>query len=236
MPEFENLENYESRQPDGSVRVSPIAPHSLQPVEYTPNSRPRGRDHKATIPKVPETRIEPVDIRQMEKEFRQANRENRPSLGRRLRRSLERLKRSLGKWFKRSTKPNSKRRRPQGGKKHLDNKANQQASPSSNNAGGGGKPTGSGQRKRRRRRSKGDQSPAQSNSPQNNSAQNVKQNDGDNRNAGPKRRSRTAKDRAPNDNNGQEGNSAPQAKEGSRRPRKRRNRRNRNSSNPENPS
>lgn len=244
MPEFENFENYHSRRPDGSVKVSPIAPHSLQPVEYTPNSARRTERSKSVVPKVPKTNIEPVDIRQMEKEFRQANRENRPSFSSRLRAGIERLKRRLAKWFKSSK---AKRGKPTAGKPYPPKnnrrrKDDRKTDPTTNRGpqGENANAQGSGQRKRRRRpkNNRGGNPAANQGGNQGGPApqQSGQSDDKPNNRNRPRGRSRTGKDSAPKDSsNGDSGNSE-NKKDGPNRPRKRRSGRNRRPSNPENPS
>jgi hypothetical protein len=80
MPEFENIEQYESRNKDGKPRISPIAPHSLQAVEYSPGGKNRTPKPRAKARSLPQPEIEPVDIRQMEKEFRAAARKEQGSI------------------------------------------------------------------------------------------------------------------------------------------------------------
>ena len=76
MPDFENIDQYETVNPrSGKARIVPIAPHSMQAVNYRPQQR---KEASKPIPK-PESEfksveIEPVSIKQMEKEFRQASR------------------------------------------------------------------------------------------------------------------------------------------------------------------
>lgn len=100
MPEFENLENYQSRRDDGTVRISPIAPHSLQAVDYVLRAPKRDENRRHNnVPVVPKTDITPIDIRKMEKQFRQAYKKDRPSLGKRLVRSIRRLSAKLRSLF-----------------------------------------------------------------------------------------------------------------------------------------
>lgn len=76
MPDFENIDQYETVNPrSGKPRIVPIAPHSMQAVDYRPRQR---KEVPKSLPK-PESEfksveIEPVSIKQMEKEFRQAAR------------------------------------------------------------------------------------------------------------------------------------------------------------------
>lgn len=80
MPEFENIEKYESRSKNGESRINPIAPHSLQAVEYSPGGKNRTLKPREKPRSLPKPEIEPVDIRQMEKEFRAAARKEQGSI------------------------------------------------------------------------------------------------------------------------------------------------------------
>lgn len=76
MPQFENIEQYESTNPkSGKKKIVPIAPHSTQAVDYRPVKRAGGppRERKSSPP-YQKVDVEPVSIRQMEKEFKQAAR------------------------------------------------------------------------------------------------------------------------------------------------------------------
>jgi hypothetical protein len=74
MPDFENIDKYEVTRPDGTTRLPPIAPHSLQAGDYSPGNVPRRRRPQRVRREFPEVTIEPVDVRQMERAFRQAMR------------------------------------------------------------------------------------------------------------------------------------------------------------------
>jgi hypothetical protein len=76
MPQFENLDQYEVSHPEsGRRKIIPIAPHSMQTVDYRPKKReqPQGRPPKPK-PAFADIAVEPISVRQMEKEFRQASR------------------------------------------------------------------------------------------------------------------------------------------------------------------
>jgi len=83
MPHFENIEKYECLNKEtGRREIIPIAPNSLAIAEYRPNhkERPpiaRRRSRHAT----PEVEFEPISVRQMEKEYRQAAREAGEAVG-----------------------------------------------------------------------------------------------------------------------------------------------------------
>lgn len=76
MPHFENIDQYETANPkSGKKKVIPIAPHSMQAVEYRPVKRAQsGPPPREVDPPFKDVHVEPVSIRQMEKEFKQAAR------------------------------------------------------------------------------------------------------------------------------------------------------------------
>ncbi|MGC9452507.1 MAG: hypothetical protein ACP5I4_13800 [Oceanipulchritudo sp.] len=155
MPHFENLEQYESRNPKGGrQRIIPIAPHSLQAADYRPRRRAQAPERqREKAPAFPGVEIEPVSVQQMEKEFRLTNRK----LNRRSKRhTWKSRKRGFLQWLKslfgkqttdspkgerrRKPRPDRKRgggseRRPEQGKKE-------------------GPPDGEGGQKRRRKRNR----------------------------------------------------------------------------------
>ena len=99
MPNFENIDEYEARNPkSGNKEIIPIAPHSLQASDYRPRkSGPSQVKIKEKVPAFPEVEIEPVSIQQMEKEYRQAGRQlNRQA---RQSRSSQSLWKRLKKWL-----------------------------------------------------------------------------------------------------------------------------------------
>lgn len=74
MPHFENIDQYEaSRTKGGRKKVIPIAPHSMQAVDYSP----RRRKEKGSSQTPPQEQFDPVPfdptlVRKMEREFKQA--------------------------------------------------------------------------------------------------------------------------------------------------------------------
>jgi ribonuclease E len=97
MPHFENLDQYEGKDPrSGKNGIVPIAPHSMQATDYRPrkgDSTPaRKRRQK---PEFPEVEIEPISVEQMEKEFRAAGRGRSGSVFRR----RESLWRKFANWL-----------------------------------------------------------------------------------------------------------------------------------------
>ncbi len=90
MPHFENLDQYETKNPkSGKRHIVPIAPHSLQAADYHPgdggSEPPRKRKRISEFRKM---EFEPVSIRQMEKEFKAAGRKRRRSHSKRKRKSF----------------------------------------------------------------------------------------------------------------------------------------------------
>lgn len=91
MPHFENIDQYEARNPkSGEKEIIPIAPHSMQAVDYSLNRSKSGQaPRKEPKPAFAPVEFDPISVRQMEKEFKQAaradaRRKPRPSLGDRL--------------------------------------------------------------------------------------------------------------------------------------------------------
>lgn len=125
MPNFENIEQYESVDAkSGDRRILPIAPHSTHPVEYRPNhNRPAARPTVKAPKGLAKVTIEPVSIEQMEREFKLAARAAGDPIGpvsttiANLKSGLRRLRRWLRTKLrrKRAAKPSGKltvRRRP----------------------------------------------------------------------------------------------------------------------------
>jgi hypothetical protein len=78
MPNFENLDQYEGPANKAGKRpIIPIAPHSQPAGNYRPHPSARAsRDANEGLPETnDEVAIEPISVRQMEKEFKQASRE-----------------------------------------------------------------------------------------------------------------------------------------------------------------
>ena len=103
MPHFENIENYESTNPkSGQKKIIPIAPHSMQASDFRPRRRePGGREKPIPKSQFKEVQIEPISVRQMEKEFRQASRKEarrKPRLG--LKGWLLRIRRAIASHFR----------------------------------------------------------------------------------------------------------------------------------------
>ncbi|KAF0096325.1 MAG: hypothetical protein E1N59_292 [Puniceicoccaceae bacterium 5H] len=77
MPEFENLDRYLERDPDGRFHVTPVAPHSIPAVDYIPHETARNAAHNGheKALKVPEAQgVSLLDSRQLERDFRLADR------------------------------------------------------------------------------------------------------------------------------------------------------------------
>ena len=163
MPHFENIDSYESTHPEtGEKRIVPVAPHSLQASEY----RPRKREQKAskpaeTAPVFQEVTFEPVNLRQMEREFKQAGRAERKSNRASKSRSgsiglLARLK----AFFLGKDKPKADRRRPKSrGPAQRDSRRKDSPRPRSA-ASPGAKPAEGTPNKRKRRRRPQENRPA----------------------------------------------------------------------------
>jgi hypothetical protein len=163
MPHFENLEQYEAKNPkSGEKKIIPIAPHSLQAGDYRPRKRAQSqRESRETAPPFPDVEVEPVSVEEMEREFRIANRKLNRRGGRRGLKSLRlRLLNWLKGLFTRKKKPSggdrrSRSRRPQrGGRPRKDNRQNQPRQQRADNKGAEG---GQSSKRRRRRRPRGGQ-------------------------------------------------------------------------------
>ena len=108
MPHFENLDQYEAKNPkSGEKEIIPIAPHSMQAVDYRPHkrdeSRHRPREQKPAFEPV---EFDPISVRQMEKEFKQAARADaRRNPGEGLRGIWKKLRRFLAERFGKRKKP-----------------------------------------------------------------------------------------------------------------------------------
>jgi hypothetical protein len=74
MPDFENIEQYETTDPHtGKKRVIPIAPHSYPPSTYRPRKRARSVDRDENqLPPLKKADFEVVSVEQMEREFRRS--------------------------------------------------------------------------------------------------------------------------------------------------------------------
>jgi translation initiation factor IF-2 len=94
MPNFENLEKYETTDPKSQERrMVPIAPHSMQAIDYRPMRQAAARPKPAPKPAFKPVAFEPVSVEQMEREFRQAGRSSGgPS-------PLARLAKAVQKWI-----------------------------------------------------------------------------------------------------------------------------------------
>jgi hypothetical protein len=112
MPEFENIEKYATPQGDRQ-RIPPIAPHSLPVSEYVPGNRsrqhrPPRRERRRK--ELPDIAFEPVDVDQMERDYRAAMRAEFKLLGwwpRWL--SLRALKELLTRWQNRRKRAKAQR-------------------------------------------------------------------------------------------------------------------------------
>ena len=101
MPEFENLEPYESRERSGRSRITPVAPHTLPASDYVPQSDPgrRSRRKDAQSLQPAPIKITPLDSRDMERAFRKADRAERAERRRRKGSLLQRLLARLRAFF-----------------------------------------------------------------------------------------------------------------------------------------
>ena len=160
MPNFENIDQYEARNPkSGQKEIIPIAPHSLQATDYRPRKRAGAqREAPEKTPPFPDVEVEPVSVEQMEREFKMANRKlNRSSNRRGFKLVRFKLLNWLKRLFKRKKGPpsqgkGSRNRNVRGGK----DRARGQGKPARPQQ-GGNKPQEGQQssRRRRRRRSRG---------------------------------------------------------------------------------
>lgn len=152
MPDFENIDQYETVNPrSGKARIVPIAPHSMQALDYRPHQR---KEHlkplRESESEFKSVEIEPVSIKQMEKEFRQATRSEarrRPDRGfsgwlRRLRQFLLSLLKPAKKKPRKGAPPKSRNR----------NSGQKGRGSGPRDKGDGSQQGGQGQRRGRRRR------------------------------------------------------------------------------------
>ncbi len=103
MPEFENLEPYESREGSGKSRITPVAPHTLPASEYVPQSDSRRKARRRDAPTLQPapTKITPIDSRDMERAFRKADRADRAQRRKRKGSLLQQLVARIRAFFKR---------------------------------------------------------------------------------------------------------------------------------------
>lgn len=144
MPDFENIEAYETRERSGKRRISPVAPHSLRPIDFILRPARAGRRKRGSIPlpQPPAIDIEPIDSRDLEREFRAADRAARAESRRRHGGSLARAWKRLRRFFRSLFSFGGKRGktvRGKGGK--FKNKANGPERGRKNPRGRGGKAT-----------------------------------------------------------------------------------------------
>ncbi|MCC5808565.1 MAG: hypothetical protein JJU00_19720 [Opitutales bacterium] len=117
MPDFENIEAYETRERSGKTRISPVAPHSLRAVDFVLR-RGEARRRRMEIPVLepPAATIDPIDCRDLEREFRAADRAERAESRRRhggpLTRAWKRVRRYFRTLF--SSGGTAKTARPKG--------------------------------------------------------------------------------------------------------------------------
>jgi hypothetical protein len=159
MPKFENIEQYESTHPEsGEPTIVPIAPHSMQAVNYRPRARQiRQPVSPKTEPAFRNVEIEPISVKQMEKEFRQAMRsEARQDKNRGLSGWLRRLRKFILGLFNKKPPPQRKNRSGDSRKRSPANRSGKRPRPSSENRqkNKGEHAEGSGQPRSRRRRSR----------------------------------------------------------------------------------
>ena len=116
MPHFENIDQYEAKNPkSGQKEIVPIAPHSMQALDYrltkSKHSKASRKDPKSAFASV---EFDPISVRQMEKEFKQAaraeaRRRPRPSL----RSRLKKLRTFIASLFGKKPEKPVRRNRPQ---------------------------------------------------------------------------------------------------------------------------
>ncbi len=158
MPHFENLDQYESTNPkSGNKEIVPIAPHSLQASEYSPDKEntnvQRNRRRKTQFPEVD---IEPISVRQMEKEYRASSRKLPRS---RKKNRLRKLKRKIVDFFRSLLGLNKKKRKP----RHIRNRNSRPRNRQGKKPGGmqnrdnQGQKSNQGQNRNRRRRKRPNQ-------------------------------------------------------------------------------
>ena len=158
MPKFENIEQYESTHPESGQRtIVPIAPHSMQAVNYRPRARQVRRPASPkTEPAFKHVEVEPISVKQMEREFRQAMRsEARHDKNRGLSGWLRRLRKFILGLFSKKPPPQRKNRSGDSRKRSPANRSGKRPRPSSENREKKGERSeGSGQSRSRRRRSR----------------------------------------------------------------------------------
>lgn len=169
MPEFENLDKYETTDTEsGRKRVIPIAPHSSQPSNYRPQRRENFKQKRDNqLPPLKKADFEVVSVEQMEREFKRASRAQGRSRADRPRRNP--LK-DLRDWFlglfrkkkKAVTNRSTDRSRSRGGRQRDDKRSESRGPRTSGAASDGNRSERSGNgdgrrpQKRRRPRSQGE--------------------------------------------------------------------------------
>lgn len=116
MPHFENIDQYEAKGPGAKKRrIIPIAPHSLQATDYRPDRSRKPAAAATRKPAYPEVDIEPISVKQMEKEYRQASRaENRRRKDRGFGALFKRFRRWLASLLSKGKAPAKKASRRKG--------------------------------------------------------------------------------------------------------------------------
>jgi hypothetical protein len=115
MPHFENIDQYEAKNPkSGEKEIIPIAPHSMQAVDYSlTKSKTGDARRKEPKPAFAPVEFDPISVRQMEKEFKQAARADarrKPRLS--LKDRLKKLKSFLASLFGNKRDKSLSRKRP----------------------------------------------------------------------------------------------------------------------------
>jgi hypothetical protein len=116
MPHFENIDQYEAKNPkSGEKEIIPIAPHSMQAVDYRlTKSKASEAPRKEPKPAFAPVEFDPISVRQMEKEFKQAARADarrHPRSG--LKDQLKKLKAFIASLFGKKEEKPARRSRPQ---------------------------------------------------------------------------------------------------------------------------
>jgi hypothetical protein len=150
MPEFENIEAYETQERSGKTRISPVAPHSLRPVDFILRPGEANRRRRTEIPVLqpPPITIDPIDSRDLEREFRAADRAERAESRRRhggpLTRAWKRLRRYFRTLFSSSRKTETPRPKGKGGKPSRGDGGPRGGRKDRRTRGGKGGPSGTG--------------------------------------------------------------------------------------------
>lgn len=156
MPHFENLDQYESTNPkSGDKEIVPIAPHSLQASEYSPDkenaSVVRKRRRKKEFPDV---NIEPISVRQMEREYRASGKKLPHS---RKKGRLRKLKRKIAEFFRSLLGLKKKKRKNRNNRNRRSRNRQAKKQTGGQNKDNQGQKNNQGQNRNRRRRKRSGQ-------------------------------------------------------------------------------